>query len=162
MFGNVMFAPDGMLDFSSRLFEDLYRMDRDMSVVMDATFGRPGIHAGARGDFPAVNVSDTPEAVQVYLFVPGFDPADWMLSIQGNVLSLEGERKAMPGEGAGGYHLRERFTGRFHRIVTLSEEVDPDQVHATYKNGILSVIMGKRQEARPRSIPVKDCVSLTD
>jgi HSP20 family protein len=143
-----MFTPGGMLD-------NLRLMEREMNAFMDAVSGRPSLRAWVQGSFPAINIGTTPEAVQIYIFAPGIDPAAVDLSIQGNVMSVSGERKT-PTEGEkGGYHLQERFNGSFRRVFSLPEDVDPEQVNAVYKDGVLTVTVGKRHEARPRSIQVK-------
>jgi HSP20 family protein len=79
------------------------------------------------------------------------------VSIQRNLLTISGERKITAPEatGEGGYHLRERFTGSFRRVVSLPDDVNPDQVNAVYRNGLLNVTVAKQAVAKPRQIQVK-------
>jgi HSP20 family protein len=90
----------------------------------------------------------------VYLFAAGLDPKSLDISLQQNLLTVSGERKATVHEQAN-YYRRERFTGDFRRVITLPEDVDPDRVEAYYRAGVLQVSVQRREAARPRQIQVK-------
>jgi HSP20 family protein len=140
--------------FEGSLADDLRRIQREM----DETFGRwplaTGIRSVARGTYPPINVGATAEKVDVYLFAAGLDPAALDISIQRNLLSVAGERRAAVQEGVE-YYRRERFSGPFRRVVTLPEDVDPDRVEAHYRDGILQVSVQRREATRPRQIHIK-------
>jgi HSP20 family protein len=51
-------------------------------------------------------------------------------------------------------HVNERFAGRFHRVVTLTDDLDPNEVRATYRDGVLHVSIGRQQAAQPRRIQI--------
>ena len=72
------------------------------------------------------------------------------------MLSISGERKSdLPAEGdRASVHLNERFAGRFHRVVTLSDDLDPDEVRATYREGVLHISIQRLASAQPRRISV--------
>jgi HSP20 family protein len=78
------------------------------------------------------------------------------------VLSIAGERKAtLPrtanGNGAGErqtLHVNERFDGRFRRVVSVPDDIDPNAVTADYRDGVLRVSIGRRESAKPRRITV--------
>jgi len=112
-----------------------------------------GIRSVARGTYPPINVGATAEAVDVYLFAAGLDPAKLDISLQQNVLMVVGERKVELPEDVH-YYRRERFVGGFKRAITLPEDVDPDKVDARYVDGILHVAIQRREAARPRQIQV--------
>ena len=57
-------------------------------------------------------------------------------------------------EESASVHLNERFTGRFHRVITLTDDLDPSQVQATYRDGVLHVSIGRKEAAKPRRISV--------
>jgi HSP20 family protein len=99
-------------------------------------------------------VGSTPEQVAVYLFAPGLDPNRLDISIQRNLLTVAGERAASVIEGAD-FYRRERFSGQFRRVISLPEDVDPDQVEAAYRDGVLQVTLQRREAAKPRQIEVK-------
>lgn len=148
---------DDLMSLERSLWDDFRRLEREMDALFTPGWGRTSIRAAARGSFPAINVGVTAEAAQVYIFAPGLDMNTLDLSIQRNLLTVSGERQIhtpKSGERAG-YHLQERFSGNFRRVISLPEDVDPDQVNAVYRNGILNVTIGKREAAKPRQIQVK-------
>jgi HSP20 family protein len=120
-----MFA--NMTNFGGSLFDDFRRLEEEM----DQLYGRwplpAGIRSVARGTYPPLNVGATPELVDVYLFAAGLDPETLDISIQQNLLMVSGERKAPKKEGSN-YYRKERFDGPFRRLITLPDDVDPEQV----------------------------------
>jgi HSP20 family protein len=125
---------------------------------MNTLFGRSqwpaGIRAVSRGTYPPINIGSTPEQVDVYLFAAGLDPQTLDISVQQNLLTVAGERKAPAGKDVD-YYRRERFDGAFRRVITLPEDVDPERVEARYRDGILQINVQRREAARPRQIEVK-------
>jgi HSP20 family protein len=140
--------------FDDRLFDDFRRVQRELDEVFGAGPARSGIRAVARGTYPPINVGATPEQVDVYVFAAGIDPASLDISIQQNLLTVAGERKADREEGAQ-YYRRERFDGAFRRALTLPEDVDPDRVSAQYRDGLLHISVARRESTQPRQIEVK-------
>lgn len=139
--------------FDNDLFGQFERMRREL----DAAFGMPGsagIRSVAGGTYPAINIGVSPKQVDVYCFAAGLDPKTLELSVQQNLLTLAGERKVTLPDNVQPYR-RERFNGAFRRVISLPEDVDPDQVQATYRDGILQVTIGRREEVKPRRIEVK-------
>lgn len=147
MFGNLG-------SFENDLFDEFRRMQRDMDQLFGAMPWPSSIRAVARGTYPPINVGSTPDQVDVYLFAAGVDPKSLDISIQRNLLTVAGERKSVTEEGAN-YYRRERFDGAFRRVVTLPDDVDPDRVDASYRDGILHVAVQRRESAKPRQIEVK-------
>ena len=133
---------------------------RRLEQELDEWFGSGPMLSGSlnirslpAGSFPAVNVAATPEAVTVYLFVPGVDPKRLDISMRQNLLSVSGSRELPHSEGT--YYRRERFGGEFRRSIGLPEDADPEQVEAKYADGILTVTVARRAAVRPRQITVK-------
>lgn len=144
-------------NFSHRgggLFDDFRRLQREMDQLFSASPMPNGIRALGRDAYPPINIGSTQEQVDVYLFAAGVDPQSLDISIQQNLLTLAGERKPDTAEGAN-YYRKERFDGAFRRVVTLPEDVDPDQVKAAYKDGVLHVTVQRRASSRPRKIEVQ-------
>lgn len=104
--------------------------------------------------FPAVNVWSNADQTTVSAEVPGLDPEQIRLTVNGRYLTLEGERKA-DSQGAGEAHRRERVMGAFARTVALPYETDPDQVKAMCRNGILTITLPRHEAAKPRAIRVQ-------
>ena len=147
MFGNLT-------NLGGSLFDDF----RSLEDEMDELFGRrrwpAGIRSVARGTYPPINVGSTHDQVAIYLFAAGLDPKTLDISLQQNLLTVSGERKA-PVEKDVNYYRKERFDGAFRRVITLPEDVDPDRVEARYRDGVLQINVKRREEARPRQIEVK-------
>jgi HSP20 family protein len=134
------------------LFEEFDRLQREMDQLFGA-WPQAGIRSGRAGAFPPINIGVTSDEVHVYAFAPGFDASRFDVSIQQNVLSIGGSRKPAARENCTWY-LRERFEGDFRRAVTLPEDVDPDQVEATYRDGVLHLVVKRRAAVRPRQITI--------
>lgn len=138
-------------------FESLFDQFRRLEWEMDQLFGAApssGIRTGPRGAFPPMNIGSTAEHVDVYLFAAAIDPKKLDLNIQQNLLTVVGERKAAVPEDANCYR-NERFQGAFQRAISLPDDIDPDQVEARYRDGIVHVRIARRQSARPRQIEIK-------
>lgn len=144
----------GLSNSSGGLFDSLRRLNEDL----DEAFGRwpapSGIRSVTRGTYPPINVGSTPEQVDIYLFAAGLDPATLDISIQKNLLSVAGERKA-PVDDSVNYYRKERFDGDFRRVITLPDDVDPEQVEARYRDGVLEIHVKRREATRPRQIEVR-------
>ncbi len=119
----------------------------------DKVFGG-GVDFGT-STFPPLNVSVDRENVYVTAELPGMSPEDLDLSITADRLELKGERKPNGEVADEKFHRRERPHGHFNRLVSIPERVDADKIQATFKDGILTVVMPKAAEARPRQITVK-------
>lgn len=115
------------------------------------------IRAAARGAFPAINMGTTEDAVEVYAFAPGIDPAKLDVNVEKGLLTISGERRSevpAPSEKNTVY-AQERFEGTFKRVVGLPEEVDSSRIQATYRDGILRIVAPKREAMKPRRIEVQ-------
>ena len=140
--------------FPRDLFAELDRLQRQMQ---HATEFSPSIRGFARGGFPALNVASTPQSAEIYAFAPGLDPRTIEVQLERGVLSISGERGAqLPGEdGNASVHVNERFAGRFHRVITLSDDLDPNAVQASYREGVLHVSIQRQASAQPRRISIQ-------
>ncbi len=133
-------------------FDDLNLLQQQL----DDAFGRSPRPAELRspgGGWPPVNVGVTPERADVYLFAPGLDPAELDISLQQNLLSVTGQRRTVVGDAVR-CHLGERFAGEFRRSLTLPDDVDPDRVEASYRDGVLHISVRRREAVKPRRISV--------
>lgn len=140
--------------FPRDLFAELDRLQREIQQTSDLS---PSIRGRAWGGFPAMNVGSTPRSVEIYAFAPGLDPASIDLQLERGVLTLAAERKSvLPGkEEKATVHIDERFAGRFRRVVTLPDDVDPNAVQAHYRDGVLHVSIQRHQAAQPRRISIQ-------
>ncbi len=140
--------------FPRDLFAELDRLQREVQQSFEIS---PSIRGTARGGFPAMNVGGTPRSVEIYAFAPGIDPASIEVQLEKGVLSIAGERaSALPKrDEKASVHIDERFAGRFRRVVSLPEDVDPDAVQAKYRDGVLHVSIRRREAAQPRRIDIQ-------
>ncbi|MCW5633080.1 MAG: Hsp20/alpha crystallin family protein [Rubrivivax sp.] len=140
--------------FPRDLFAEFDRLQREVSTLFDSS---PAIRGLGRGGYPALNVGVSPASVEIYAFAPGLDPETIEVNLDRGVLTLAGERKnALPETDAKTtVHLEERFGGRFRRVVSLPDDIDPDGVSANYTHGVLQVSVKRREAAQPRRIAVQ-------
>ena len=131
-----------------------------LSRTMDQLLGLgaypSSIRAAGRGAFPALNMGTTEQALEIYAFAPGIDPAKLEVSVDKGLLTVAGERADdLPAEDEKtAIYARERFTGAFRRVVSLPEECDAARVEASYRDGVLKIVIPKREESKPRRINV--------
>jgi HSP20 family protein len=104
---------------------------------------------------PALDVSETKDAVTVKAEVPGMDPKDIQLSLQEQVLTLRGEKKQEKDEKDEHYYRAERSYGAFARAIRLPAPVDSSKVTASFKNGLLTVTLPKAPAAKGNTIQIK-------
>lgn len=106
------------------------------------------------GVFPPVNIFDDGEAFLVRAEVPGLNKQSLEVTVKNDQLTLRGERVVAPAGSSANYHRREREGGTFRRVVTLPHRVDADHIRATYKQGVLEVVLPRVAEAKERRIEV--------
>jgi len=104
--------------------------------------------------FPHLNVKKDGNSFVVTAEVPGIDIEDLEIRVEGDTLSLKGERKRPAALEGVSYHRRERAAGTFQRSLTLPNKVDADSVSATYKNGVLKVVLPLEKNATPKQISI--------
>jgi HSP20 family protein len=140
--------------FPGDLFAEVDRLQREMQQAFDTV--SPSIRGFARG-YPALNIGNTPASVEIYAFAPGIDPAKVEVNLERGVLTIEGERATSVADshGKATAHINERFDGRFRRVVSLPDDVDPGAVNASYRDGVLHVSVARRESAQPRRIEVQ-------
>ena len=146
-------APEAPLtrfrDEMDTLFDRFFRDPWGLSLGMSETL--PQVMRGAL----SLDVSETDDEVTVTAEVPGIDPKELEISVSGNVLTIQGEKKEDREEKDRNYHLVERRYGRVHRSIQLPSYVDALQVDASFANGVLTIKLPKRPEAKARRIAVK-------
>ncbi|MFW6088318.1 MAG: Hsp20/alpha crystallin family protein [Gemmatimonadota bacterium] len=108
------------------------------------------------GWIPAVNVVETDEEMKLTAELPGVSPEEVDIEIEGNVLSIRGEKKVEHEEtDEGTFRLYERAYGAFTRSFTLPATVNAEKIAAEFENGVLMVHLPKTAEARGRRIQVE-------
>jgi HSP20 family protein len=124
------------IDRLNRMFEDIY--------------------GNVRAWVPAVDIYEThAHEYVIKAELPEMKREDIAVTFEQNVLTISGERKASFEDDNGTYHRSERAEGRFTRSFTLPATVDAARVSATYKDGVLTVRVPQREEAKPKQISVE-------
>jgi HSP20 family protein len=130
-----------------------------MQQAMDRLFGETWEQRGAgwrRGERVAalpVDVYSTANELVVQASVPGLNPEDVEIAIEGETLTIKGETKA-PLDNVE-YHIQERRFGPFGRTLTLNVPVQAEQAEAVFDKGVLTLTIPKAEEVRPKVIQVK-------
>jgi len=126
--------------------------------LFDETFFRPfGYWAGETNGVRtlALDMYETDDNLIVEAALPGIAPEDVEISVQDGVLTIKGEIKREAEENVT-YHLRERYPyTAFERALTLPVDINADAAEATFKNGILTLVLPKAEEVKPKRIEVK-------
>jgi len=136
-------------------FSPLERMHREMNRLLSAYRPLLGTAQRSVGVYPPMNIYDDGESYIVWAEVPGMDPKSIDITVTGDTLRLEGERvfPELP-EGAS-YHRREREAGRFRRSMTLPDLVDSSKVKASYKHGVLEILLPRAEQAKQRKVEIQ-------
>ncbi|HUL96410.1 MAG TPA: Hsp20/alpha crystallin family protein [Usitatibacter sp.] len=115
------------------------------------------IRAASRGAFPPINMGTGNDAVEIYAFAPGIDPSKLEVSVDRGLLTIAGERASdlPPESDKVSIYSAERFAGPFRRVVSLPEDVDASRIEAKYRDGVLRIVVPKRETAKPRRIEVQ-------
>ena len=136
---------------------EIDRLRNEMDRLYDRFFDwRPFQRFSEEGEWlPSLDVSETSKEIVVKAELPGLEPKDIDVSLDGNVLTLRGERRQEKEENDESFHRVERSYGTFSRSVRLPAEVDQTQIKATYKRGVLKIRLPKSKKAEGRRIEVR-------
>ena len=133
---------------------DLARLHRDMDDLVSSFFGgRPFL--AEREVWPAIDISEDENSITVRAEVPGCKPEDIDISVQGNMLTIAGEKKHEEEKKEKGYYYAESSYGSFRRDMTLPSDVDPSKIDASCKKGVLTVNLSKSEKAKAVRVKVK-------
>ena len=137
------YQPFDLDDFAPpmRLFQDSVNR-----IFSEASTNRPWT--------PSVDVKETENEIVLLADVPGVDEKNISIKIEDVTLTLKGDRSFEGAKKGEGYHRIERGYGAFVRCFSVPDSVDPEHVAASYKNGVLTVTLPKKEIAKPRTIKV--------
>ena len=130
---------------------------REMDRLFEDFFGSFPVLRSGEGliGVPTIDVAETDKEIEVHAELPGVRPEDVSISIVDDVLTIKGEKKVERETENRQWHAVERAYGAFSRSVSLPAPVDPDKARASYKDGVLSIVIPKRPEVQPRKIEIK-------
>lgn len=145
----ALFRFSPTLDPFNALLNLQRELDRAFNNPVGFDFGLSG-----RGVSPAVNVFSEQDGYVVRMEVPGMSPEQLAIESHGRTLTISGKREATAPQG-GSFHRRERASGQFSRSLQLPTDLDLSRAEASYKQGMLTIRIPKREEAKPRQITVQ-------
>ena len=136
-------------------FRELATLQDRMNRLFQETASTGETSLTNSGEFiPPVDVYEDEQGLRLKLEVPGIDEKDLDVRIENNVLTVRGERKFEKEEKEENFHRIERRCGSFSRSFTLPQTVDTEKTAADYKNGVLTLQLAKKAEAKPKQIKV--------
>ena len=143
--------------FPGDVFADFDALQRQVEQLLGNRGWPSSIRATERGAFPAINMGIAADAIEVYAFAPGIDPAKLEVSVDRGLLTIAGERpRDVPqARETVNVYAEERFSGPFRRVLSLPEEADGARAEARYRDGVLRIVVPKRENARSRRIEVR-------
>jgi HSP20 family protein len=131
-------------DRMNRLFEDAGRGWRSEEPAAANTWS------------PAVDIFEAQGEIVVKAELPGMDRKDITLNLENNVLTLKGDRRFEKETKEENYHRIERAYGGFSRSFSIPATVDEEKIHADYKDGVLKIILPKKEQAKPKQIRIAE------
>ncbi|MEJ2246043.1 MAG: Hsp20/alpha crystallin family protein [Acidobacteriota bacterium] len=140
----VPFVRRSEVPSTTRLFEEFFN---------DFPFSGSLFEDGDRWT-PSVDIMEKEGNLILRAELPGLSEKQIELKLEGNTLTLKGERKMENEDKEGKYHRVESCYGSFTRSFRLPDTVDTNKINADYKNGILTVTIPQKSEVKPREIPV--------
>ena len=113
-----------------------------------------GLREAEKSWIPSIDLVESDEQVRVTIDLPGVDAKAVELTLTGNMLTVKGSSPELTASEHEVIHAQERQTGPFQRSIPLPVSVNPDEVHATFEDGMLHIVLCKSEKAKPRHIPV--------
>ncbi len=135
------------------------QLQKEMNRLFDARVGEGRgneTSAAVTSDWiPLVDVQEEPERYVIYADIPGVDPQEVEITMENGVLALRGNRESQTAPAGNGYKRRERPAGVFYRRFVLPDTADAEGIKAHGKNGVLQLVIPKREKAVARRIQVE-------
>jgi len=137
-------------------FRELHSFQKQMNRLFEEAIGggTPAREGATAAWAPPVDVKETRDSLVFTAELPGFKVEELTLRVENGVLSLEGERKFEQESEEKNWHRVERAYGRFYRSFALPVNVDSGKITADLSEGVLTVQLPKRDEAKPKSISI--------
>jgi len=126
------------------------QVNRLFNDVLERTGDESSLTAWA----PSVDIYETEHELVVKADLPEVDPKDLDIRVENNILTIRGERKFEKNVNQENYLRVERAYGSFARSFTLANTVNAEAIKADYQNGVLTLTIPKKEEAKPKQIKV--------
>ena len=138
-------------------FVEMQDFGGEMNRALKAFSGRAGRTATRPevGWTPPADIDETKDEMVIVLELPGVNQKEVEISLVGDTLNVRGERRRAEEVEEENYHRVERTFGPYFRALVLPSVVDSSRIKAVYKGGLLEIRLPKREEAKPRTIPIE-------
>ncbi len=130
-------------DRINRLFEDAFPRAANDAEDLPAFAWRP-----------LADIFETESGVTILLDLPGVDKTDVCVEVKENILIIKGDRAVEKDVDDSSYYRRERACGSFQRSFAMRGTIAPDNIKATFKNGVLKIELAKPEEEKPKQVSV--------
>ena len=135
-------------------FRGAATLHEHLNRVFGEGFGRSSEESNLTTWAPAVDILENEHELVVQADVPDVDPKDLDIRVENNILTIRGERKFQKQVKENNYLRVERSYGTFARSFSLANTVNSEAIKADYQNGVLTLNIPKREEAKPKQIKV--------
>jgi len=135
-------------------FRGASNLQDQINRLFNEAFDRPSSEANLTAWAPAVDIYETEQNLVVKADLPDIKPEELDIRVENNILTIRGERKFEKKVNEDNYLRVERAYGSFSRSFSLASTVNTEAIHADYKNGVLTLSIPKREEAKPKQIKV--------
>ncbi|MFO0870634.1 MAG: Hsp20/alpha crystallin family protein [Pirellulales bacterium] len=129
-------------------------MERELPSLFERMFGMEEWPLWGEGFAPRTNVSETPEALEVTVELPGMKPEEVHVELRNHELWVTGEKKEEKEEKGKTFLRVERRYGEFKRVIPLPENVNAEKVAAEFREGVLKIAIPKTAETKPKEVQV--------
>jgi len=136
-------------------FRDLMSLQGELNQLFGRTFGGEGEATRGASWAPALDVFEDKDRFVIKFELAGLGPDDVEISVEEGTLTVSGERKFYQGMDEAGFHRVERRFGTFARSLSLPSTADAGRIEAGFDDGVLTITVPKKEEAKPRKIQVK-------
>jgi HSP20 family protein len=148
-----------LIPWKKRSGKEISRFGSELDSLYDRFFGRgsmiPVRFMEDEALFPVLDISEGKKEITVKAEIPGVEADDLDVSLDERTLIIKGEKKKEKEDKDENYHRMERSYGYFRRTVQLPVDVDPSKVEASYKKGVLKVVLKKTKESEAKKIEVR-------
>jgi HSP20 family protein len=137
-------------------FQEFLKLRNIFNELFERSFREHGLGEEVGPDFwmPPVDIYDNQDQVAIQMEIPGVVRDEIEIEFSGGQLVVKGERLPTYREGQAEYHRIERQHGPFKRVIDLPVPVEAEKIEASYDQGVLSIVLPIRSDAKSKKIPI--------
>jgi len=137
-------------------FKDLFDLQKEINRLFETSFSRlPQRFISEESFAPAIDLYEDENEYVVEAELPGLKQDEIKVSVEDDILTISGEKKREKEVKEGNLYRSERFYGKFERQIVLPQNAEKDNIKASYKNGVLKVVIPKKEEAKSKRVDIK-------